>query len=60
MQHEPIIGRYFTVDIDGSAHRIFVALATKEETRIHTFAERESRDVDPLVLQAQLDGSNAL
>jgi pimeloyl-ACP methyl ester carboxylesterase len=24
MPYEPIIGRYFTVDIDGSAHRIFV------------------------------------
>jgi hypothetical protein len=42
------------------AHRVFVALATKEETRVHTFAERESRDVDPLVLQEQLDGSAAL
>jgi len=37
--------------------RVFVALATKEETRVFTFAERDSRDVDPLVLQAQLDKS---
>ena len=37
--------------------RVFVALATKEETRVFTFAERDSRDVEPLVLQAQLDKS---
>jgi hypothetical protein len=39
------------------AHRVFVALATKEETRIHTFAEGEAPDTDPLMLQAQLDAS---
>jgi hypothetical protein len=42
------------------AHRVFIALATREETRVLTFAERESRDVDPLVLQKQLDRSERL
>lgn len=42
------------------AHRVFVALATKEETRVHTFAEDESRDIDPLMLQALLDASPIL
>ena len=42
------------------AHRVFIALATKEETRVFTLGERESREVDPLVLQGQLDKSAKL
>ena len=42
------------------SHRVFVAVATKEETRVHVFAERESRDVDPAMLQTQLDDSAAV
>lgn len=41
-------------------HRLFIALATKEEVRVHTFAERESRDIDPNVLQQQLDASSVV
>jgi hypothetical protein len=42
------------------ALRVFIALATKEETRVFTLGERESRDVEPLVLQGQLDRSAIL
>jgi hypothetical protein len=38
-------------------YRIFMALARDEQLRLHVFAERESHDIDPLVLQAQLDDS---
>lgn len=41
-------------------HRLFVALATQEQVRVHTFREREPRDLDPSVLQAQLDESASL
>jgi len=36
-------------------HRIFLALARKSELRVHTFAAGESRDIDPVALQQQLD-----
>ena len=39
------------------ACRLFVALARDEQLRVHRFAERESHDIDPAVLQAQLDDS---
>ena len=41
-------------------HRLFVALATQEQVRVHTFGEREPRDLDPNVLQGQLDESASL
>jgi hypothetical protein len=37
--------------------RVFLALARNEQTRVHRFGDRESRDIDPLVLQQQLDAS---
>jgi hypothetical protein len=37
--------------------RLFVALARKAEVRVHSFAREASRAVDPVSLQAQLDGS---
>jgi hypothetical protein len=39
------------------SHRLFVAVATKEEMRVHRFAERASHDLDPAVLQGQLEDS---
>ena len=38
-------------------YRLFMALARDEQLRVHAFAERESHDIDPAVLQAQLDDS---
>jgi hypothetical protein len=38
-------------------YRIFLALARDEQTRVYRFVERESRDIDPAVLQHQLDES---
>lgn len=37
--------------------RIFVALARKTEVRAHAFAPGESRGIDPVSLQRQLDES---
>ncbi|HVX41464.1 MAG TPA: hypothetical protein VHB25_18000 [Gemmatimonadaceae bacterium] len=37
--------------------RMFVALARKTEIRVHTFAPGESREIDPAILQRQLDDS---
>ena len=37
--------------------RLFLALARDEQLRVHRFVERESHDVDPAVLQQQLDDS---
>jgi hypothetical protein len=37
--------------------RMFLALARKTEVRVHTFAPDESRALDPVSLQRQLDGS---
>ena len=38
-------------------HRLFLALARKSELRVHTFASGESRDIDPVALQGQLDAT---
>lgn len=38
-----------------SPYRVFLALARKSEVRVHTFAPGESRDIDPVELQRQLD-----
>jgi hypothetical protein len=40
-------------------HRLFLALARKTEVRVHTFAAGESRGVDPVSLQEQLDESRS-
>ena len=37
--------------------RLFMALARDEQLRVHRFVERESHDIDPIVLQQQLDDS---
>ena len=37
--------------------RLFLALARDEQLRVHRFAERESHDIDPVMLQGQLDSS---
>jgi hypothetical protein len=42
------------------SHRVFVALATTEQLRVHKFAERETHDIDPSVLQQQLDDSTVV
>jgi hypothetical protein len=36
-------------------YRIFLALARRSELRAHAFAPGESRDIDPVALQEQLD-----
>src|SRR3954471_6008785 len=41
-------------------HRLFLALARKTEVRVHTFAPDESREIDPVSLQAQLDSSRTV
>jgi transcription initiation factor TFIIIB Brf1 subunit/transcription initiation factor TFIIB len=41
-------------------HRIFVALARRNELRVHTFAPGESRELDPDSLQRQLDDTVAV
>ena len=41
-------------------YRLFLALARKTEVRVHTFAPGDSREVDPVSLQAQLDESKAV
>ena len=38
-------------------HRLFIALAHTEQVRLHSFADGESRDIEPSVLQRQLDAS---
>jgi hypothetical protein len=38
-----------------SPYRVFLALARRSELRAHTFAPGESRGVDPVSLQRQLD-----
>lgn len=39
--------------------RLFLALTRKTELRVHTFAAGDSREVDPVSLQRQLDASAA-
>jgi hypothetical protein len=38
-------------------YRLFLSLARDEQLRLHTFADRASHDIDPTLLQAQLDDS---
>jgi hypothetical protein len=38
-------------------YRIFLALARDEQTRVYRLVQREPRDIDPVVLQQQLDDS---
>lgn len=40
--------------------RVFMALARDEQLRVHRFVEQESHDIDPAVLQQQLDDSKDL
>jgi hypothetical protein len=42
------------------SHRVFVALATDEQVRVHAFGERESRDIDPGLLEEQLAASTTV
>ena len=36
-------------------YRLFIALASKAQLRVHTFSENARRDIDPASLQTQLD-----
>ncbi len=38
-------------------YRVFIALARKSSLRVYTFDSADSRDVDPVTLQAQLEMS---
>jgi hypothetical protein len=42
------------------AWRVFMALARDEQVRVHRFGERESRELDPIVLQQQLDAAERI